>query len=118
MASNGTEFAIRAATVFDGEALLQDHCVVVRDGTVAQLPPAAECELSGLSCTHLEPGILAPGLIDLQVNGGGGVMLNNTPTADSVDRMVDAHRARGTTAMAPTLISDTPAGATNVPEQC
>jgi N-acetylglucosamine-6-phosphate deacetylase len=109
MASSGTEFAVRAATVFDGEALLQDHCIVVRDGTIAQLLPAADCELSGLPCTHLESGILAPGLIDLQVNGGGGVMLNNAPTADSVDRMVAAHRARGTTAMTPTLISDTAA---------
>ncbi|MDX1733289.1 MAG: N-acetylglucosamine-6-phosphate deacetylase, partial [Halioglobus sp.] len=52
-------------------------------------------------------GTLAPGFVDLQVNGGGDVMLNAQPTPDAVERIVAAHRGKGTTALLPTVISDT-----------
>jgi N-acetylglucosamine-6-phosphate deacetylase len=48
-----------------------------------------------------------PGLIDLQVNGGGGVLLNDQPTADGMRAIARAHRRFGTTACLPTLITDT-----------
>ena len=51
---------------------------------------------------------LAPGFIDLQVNGGGDVLFNDAPTPASIARMVAAHRRFGTTSLLPTLISDTP----------
>jgi N-acetylglucosamine-6-phosphate deacetylase len=63
-------------------------------------------DLAGQSMTHETGGILAPGFIDLQVNGGGGVMLNNQPCRETVERIAAAHRATGTTGMLPTLISD------------
>jgi N-acetylglucosamine-6-phosphate deacetylase len=50
---------------------------------------------------------LAPGFIDLQVNGGGGVLLNDRPTADGMRAIARAHRRYGTTACLPTLITDT-----------
>ncbi|MEK9281588.1 N-acetylglucosamine-6-phosphate deacetylase [Bradyrhizobium sp. ISRA442] len=50
--------------------------------------------------------ILAPGFIDIQVNGGGGVLLNDQPTEVGVQRIVAAHRKHGTTGCLPTLISD------------
>ena len=58
--------------------------------------------------THLQAGaFLAPGFIDLQVNGGGGVLLNDSPTADGIRAIARAHRRYGTTACLPTLITDT-----------
>ena len=51
---------------------------------------------------------LAPGFIDVQVNGGGDVLFNDTPTADGIRAIAAAHRRFGTTALLPTLISDTP----------
>jgi len=54
----------------------------------------------------LEQGWLLPGFIDVQVNGGGGVLFNDTPTVDAIARIGDAHRAFGTTSFLPTLISD------------
>ena len=58
--------------------------------------------------TRLPAGaFLAPGFIDLQVNGGGGVLLNDKPTADGMRAIARAHRRYGTTACLPTLISDT-----------
>jgi N-acetylglucosamine-6-phosphate deacetylase len=51
---------------------------------------------------------LAPGFIDVQVNGGGDVLFNATPTAEGIRAIAAAHRKFGTTALLPTLISDTP----------
>ncbi len=51
-------------------------------------------------------GYLAPGYIDLQVNGGGGVLLNDEPTVIGLQTVAEAHRQFGTTAFLPTLITD------------
>lgn len=49
---------------------------------------------------------LLPGLIDLQVNGGGGVLFNDIPSVDGIKSIGAAHRSFGTTSFLPTLISD------------
>ena len=51
--------------------------------------------------------MLVPGFIDLQVNGGGGVLFNNAPTIESIRTICAAHARFGTTALLPTLITDT-----------
>jgi N-acetylglucosamine-6-phosphate deacetylase len=56
--------------------------------------------------------MLAPGFIDLQVNGGGGILLNDEPTPDAMRAIARAHRRYGTTSCLPTLISDTRAKTT------
>ena len=53
-------------------------------------------------------GIISPGFVDLQVNGGGGVLLNATPTAEAMWAIAKAHRQFGTTALLPTVITDHP----------
>jgi N-acetylglucosamine-6-phosphate deacetylase len=53
-------------------------------------------------------GLIAPGFVDLQVNGGGGVMLNDHPDVASIRTICAAHAPFGTTALLPTLITDTP----------
>jgi len=106
MPESGTAFAICAPSLFDGAQFLRDHCVVVREGTVERVLPMAECP-GDLDALVLTAGTLAPGLIDLQVNGGGDLMFNNNPCAATLVAMLDAHRPTGTTAMMPTFISDT-----------
>ena len=54
----------------------------------------------------LQGGWLLPGFIDAQVNGGGGVLFNNTPTMEALGAIARAHRRFGTTGLLPTLISD------------
>jgi N-acetylglucosamine-6-phosphate deacetylase len=49
--------------------------------------------------------LLAPGLIDMQVNGGGGVLFNDEPTPEAARHIARAHRLLGTTAILPTLIT-------------
>ena len=106
MPDTGTAFAISAPSIFDGAHFLQDHCVIVRDQVVERLAPLAQCPPS-LDVVELADGTLAPGLIDLQVNGGGDLMFNNAPGETTLATMLNAHRASGTTSMMPTLISDT-----------
>lgn len=79
-------------------------CVVVEDGHIVAVlhgaPPGGGQRLD------LKGGYLAPGFIDVQVNGGGGVLFNNTPSVDGIAAIARAHRRFGTTGVLPTLISD------------
>ena len=105
MSNNSDAFAIAAPTIFDGEQFLHDHCVILRGTAIEQILPQAECP-AGLVVEPLHEGTLAPGFIDLQVNGGGDVMLHNAPCLETVEQMQLAHRALGTTSMLPTVLSD------------
>ena len=98
--------AFVGAAVFDGAAVREGVALVVEDGRVAALLP--EPEVPGERVV-LGGGVLAPGFIDLQVNGGGGVLLNDRPDADGIAAICAAHARLGTTGLMPTLITDTPA---------
>ncbi len=100
--------ALGAARVFDGEQWFSEHAVLLQGECVQAVVPRTEVP-DGTPFTDLGEGVLAPGLIDIQVNGGGGVMFNNQPDAEGVQAIVSAHRRFGTTGIMPTLISDTPA---------
>ncbi|MHA6325943.1 N-acetylglucosamine-6-phosphate deacetylase [Roseivivax sp. CAU 1753] len=62
----------------------------------------------GAVSVDLDGDILAPGFVDLQVNGGGGVNLNDDPSIETLKRIASAHRALGATTILPTLITDRP----------
>jgi len=96
-----TKKIISATRIFDGYQFHQASQIVVEAGKVMTIEP-----IGALTNEHVE-GTIVPGFIDLQVNGGGGVLLNSTPTLDGVKTMVAAHLEFGTTAMLPTLITDT-----------
>ncbi|HLT43441.1 MAG TPA: N-acetylglucosamine-6-phosphate deacetylase, partial [Luteimonas sp.] len=83
-----------------------DVAVLLDGGRIEALLEPGDPRLAGADRVDLGGGMLVPGFIDVQVNGGGGVLLNNTPTADGVRTIAAAHRRFGTTAMLPTLISD------------
>jgi len=99
-----TGFILTGAAIFDGEVLHPGGALRVADGHIAALGdgPAPE------GAERLEGGILAPGMIDLQVNGGGGVMVDGTATADSLAALCRVHAGLGATGILPTLITDTP----------
>ncbi|MFD1610816.1 N-acetylglucosamine-6-phosphate deacetylase [Sphingomonas tabacisoli] len=82
----------------DGMAVSVKHGMI--EAVVPDLPrPEGEA-------VDLEGDILAPGFIDTQVNGGGGVLFNDTPTIETIAAIGAAHRRFGTTGFLPTLISD------------
>jgi N-acetylglucosamine-6-phosphate deacetylase len=86
-------FADDVAVLVDGERIA---AIVARDDT--RVRDADHVDLHG--------GTLAPGFIDCQVNGGGGVLFNDSPTVDAIQAIAQAHRRFGTTGLLPTLISD------------
>lgn len=100
-----TALALIGARLFDGERIREGHAVVIDGERVVAVPKEADLD-PAIRRRRLE-GLLAPGFIDVQVNGGGGVMLNAQPTLDCIRRIGTAHRRFGTTGYLPTLISDT-----------
>jgi N-acetylglucosamine-6-phosphate deacetylase len=100
-------FALSGARVFDGETL-QNGLATVVDGTkIREVVPLDKLDRK-IEIRALNGGILAPGFIDVQVNGGGGALLNDNPTIDTVRRIAESHRRFGTTGMLPTVITDAP----------
>jgi N-acetylglucosamine-6-phosphate deacetylase len=67
--------------------------------------PADDARCRAAQPYDLGGGLLLPGFIDLQVNGGGGVLFNDAPSVESIRAIGAAHRRFGTTAFLPTLIS-------------
>lgn len=102
-----TDTAYVGARIFDGEVWHDDSALVVSGGKVNAIVPITALP-DDAERLALEGGVLLPGFIDLQVNGGGGVMLNDQPTVEGISRICAAHARFGTTALLPTLITDTP----------
>jgi N-acetylglucosamine-6-phosphate deacetylase len=102
-----TRFAIAGAEIFDGTKRRVQHAVIVDNARILDVVPESVVP-ADLPVQRLAGGMLAPGFIDAQANGGGGVLLNDAPTADGVRTICDAHAKFGTTALLPTLITDSP----------
>jgi N-acetylglucosamine-6-phosphate deacetylase len=99
--------AIAADYVFDGWKTHEDAAVVIDGSLIAALQPRAELA-DNYSVYRLPAGAwLAPGFVDLQVNGGGDVLFNDSPTLETILKIAAAHRKFGTTALLPTFITDT-----------
>lgn len=99
--------AYRCNRVFDGDRIHRNAALLVEGSLIAGVCAADEVSADA-SRVDLGDGILAPGLIDLQVNGGGGLMLGDAECVEDIARICHAHLTLGTTALTPTLITDTP----------
>jgi N-acetylglucosamine-6-phosphate deacetylase len=97
--------AFAGATVFDGTSLQLNAVLLVEEGRVTGI---ADRVPEGAHLTTLSGGILAPGFLDLQVNGGGGEMVGATTDAEQIARLCVVHGGLGATGILPTLITDTP----------
>lgn len=97
--------ALIGARIFDGEAFHEDAALVVEDGRVAAIAPLQDAPARRIEAEGL---LLAPGFVDWQVNGGGGVLFNETPTPEGIAAIARAHARFGTTGLTPTLITDAP----------
>ena len=98
--------ALTANRIFDGADWHENAAVVFSNGRIDRIQPSASLSPE---VEKIDGGeIIAPGFIDLQVNGGGGVLLNEEPTVEGIATICAAHAKFGTTALLPTLITDTP----------
>jgi N-acetylglucosamine-6-phosphate deacetylase len=101
-----TQHAVVADRLFDGTTVHRNAGVVIDGPDIVAVMPRAELA-SKLSTRSLPDGaLLAPGFIDLQVNGGGDILFNEAPTIEGIRSIAAAHRKFGTTAFLPTFISD------------
>jgi len=95
-----TNKRFHAKRLFDGQAFLDDQVLTIVDGQII----AIDQDISNSDVTV--NGLVVPGYIDLQVNGGGGALFNESPSVDNLKIIMSAHAKFGTTAMMPTLITD------------
>ena len=95
------------ARLFDGERFLDDHALVVEDASIRAIVDVEDRPRGGEEI-DLGGGVLAPGFIDWQINGGGGVLFNAEPTVDAIARIAHAHCREGVTGFLPTVITDAP----------
>lgn len=97
--------AFRNGRIFTGAAFETGKTLLVRDGRIEAIVGASQV-LGADRIVDLQNRTLVPGFIDTQVNGGGGVLFNESPTVESIAAIGAAHRRYGTTGFLPTLISD------------
>jgi N-acetylglucosamine-6-phosphate deacetylase len=100
--------AVAADHVFDGTTVRPSSAVLIEGGSISRVISCAHLP-RGMAVYALPPGAwLAPGFIDVQINGGGDVLFNDSPTAEAVTAIARAHRKFGTTGLMPTFITDAP----------
>ena len=100
-----TAISYTGAAIFDGTQMIEGAALIVEAGRVVAIRPEVQAEGR---IERLDGGILAPGLIDLQVNGGGGQMLGReTASIEGIAAICAAHLPLGVTGLLPTLITDT-----------
>lgn len=102
-----TLLAFTGARIFDGAQWHENAALIARDGLVDAILPASRIP-EGAEKVALAGGLLVPGFLDLQVNGGGGVLLNEHPDLDGVRTICAAHVPFGVTAIMPTMVTDRP----------
>jgi len=102
-----SRIALTGARIFDGAHIGDGKSALIENGRVADIVADRDVP-ADVERRELE-GLIAPGFIDVQVNGGGGVLFNDARTVEGIAAIGAAHRRFGTTGFLPTLITDTPA---------
>jgi N-acetylglucosamine-6-phosphate deacetylase len=95
-----TTIRFHAKKLFDGQNFHDDCVLTITDGVITAIDENIQ------TADATADGMIVPGYIDLQVNGGGGALFNDTPSVEQLKTMMLAHAKYGTTGMMPTLITD------------
>ena len=97
-------YALTNGKVYTGNDVLVDHSVIINGTEIEAICLTSELP-KDIELRDLEGAILSPGFIDLQLNGCGGVMLNDEITAETMQIMHEANLKSGCTSFLPTLIT-------------
>ena len=97
--------ALLNGRVLRADTFVRGQGVLIEQGRIVDVLPADDARCRAAQPYDLGGGLLLPGFIDLQVNGGGGVLFNDAPSVESIRAIGAAHRRFGTTGFLPTLIS-------------
>ena len=108
--STPNRHAVAADTLFDGITVRHNAAVLIEGAEIVGVATRRGGLPDDVPVTELPDGVwLAPGFIDVQVNGGGDKLFNNDTTPQAIAAIAAAHRRFGTTSLLPTLITDTDA---------
>ncbi len=98
-------YAIEAPLIYDGKITHHNSTLIVQDGIIKSIEPTITPNNDNYHIFSYDDGIIVPGFIDLQANGGGGLLFNNSPTVEGLKNILSAHKKLGTHALLPTLIT-------------
>ncbi len=101
-----TPHLLVGARVFTGDRIVEGHAVVIEGDRITAVLPVAEAPATAPSRRLPADTLLVPGFLDVQVNGAGGVLFNDTPTAEAALAIAAVARRTGTTGVMPTLMTD------------
>ncbi len=88
------------------QGFVAGRALLVEGAHIEDVVPESDPRVSRATRIDLNRRLLLPGFIDTQVNGGGGVLFNDSPEVAGVRTIGVAHSRFGTTGFLPTLISD------------
>ncbi len=97
--------ALVNARILEDGGFVEGRAVVIENGRITGVVAAREIPADARR-TGLEGALLLPGFFDTQVNGGAGLLFNDSPSVETIAAIGAAHRRFGTTSFLPTLISD------------
>ncbi|HEY8509733.1 MAG TPA: N-acetylglucosamine-6-phosphate deacetylase, partial [Steroidobacteraceae bacterium] len=98
--------ALTNGRVLTDQGFVTGYTILVQDGRIRDVVLDGDARCRTAEAVDLGGHMLLPGFIDVQVNGGGGVLFNDEPDIDAIRAIGAAHRRFGTTGFLPTLISD------------
>jgi N-acetylglucosamine-6-phosphate deacetylase len=99
---------LTGARLFTGDRIVDGHAVVIEGDRITDVVPAADAPPGARPCRLPSDTLLVPGFVDIQVNGAGGVLFNDAPTAETALAIAAVARRTGTTGLLPTLMTDEP----------
>lgn len=100
-------YALTHGRIYTGHEILDDHAIIVANGLIERICPLADVP-ANVEQRSVNGAILAPGFIDVQLNGCGGVQFNDTAeavTVETLEIMQKANEKSGCTSFLPTLIT-------------
>jgi N-acetylglucosamine-6-phosphate deacetylase len=102
--NQSSRFALRRATLIDGDRVLPNRAVLIQGDKIEAVIP--DQEFSGdREIVDIDHAFVAPGFVDLQLNGCGGVLFNDAIAAETLQVMHRTNLRSGTTGFLPTLIT-------------
>src|SRR4051812_48664626 len=103
MTINSNSFLLTNCHIYTGEETLTGKAILIDNGKITAIGSQADFS-ADVSTIDLRGSSVAPGFIDLQINGGGGWFFTQYPTAECMEAMYRANLRFGTTHFLPTLV--------------
>src|SRR3546814_13756894 len=100
-----TRKALIGARILTQRGWRTDHALLIDRPTIVDVVSASRVP-TGFDPVRLGGGMLVPGFIDTQVNGGGAVLFNESPAIDRLREIEEAQREFGDTPMLPTHLKE------------